>query len=276
MMSNSYTHTLFIYVALPCEAKHIVEYFKLKKQFTVQPFAVYLNKDICLTVTGLGKSAMAAAVGYTQALFCAVNPAVLVNFGVAGHQYFNLGDLFLMTKITDFESGRHYYPSSIYSLPCATAGIQTVSTPVLEYDSVALCDMEASAFYESAIRFVSSEFIFCLKVVSDNQYSIIDNVQSKQVIEWVAQHTEIFVVLSNFAIRQAELKKVGPNFVSMTQLLEKYHFTVNESNQLKAFIEKWDVLTDQKLLFIDDMTPANSKQILRWMELKVRAIDFYL
>jgi len=62
----------------------------------------------------------------------------------------------------------------------------------------------------------------------------------------------------------------------MTQLLEKYHFTVNESNQLKAFIEKWDVLTDQKLLFIDDMTPANSKQILRWMESKVRGVDYYL
>lgn len=70
-------HRIFIYAALPCEAKPLVQHFKLKKAFTVQPFAVYGNDEICLTVTGAGKSAMAAGVAYTQALFAAVENPVL-------------------------------------------------------------------------------------------------------------------------------------------------------------------------------------------------------
>jgi len=65
-MNNPNPPRIFIYAALPCEAKPLVEHFKLKKDTTIQPFAVYLNQDICLTVTGLGKSAMAAGVAYKK------------------------------------------------------------------------------------------------------------------------------------------------------------------------------------------------------------------
>ena len=55
-------HKIFIYTALPCEAKPLVEHFRLKKDVTVRPFAVYLSNDICLTVTGLGKSVQRAPI----------------------------------------------------------------------------------------------------------------------------------------------------------------------------------------------------------------------
>ena len=144
---HSNTPKLFVYAALPCEAKPVVEYFNLKKELTVQPFAVYLNKDICLTVTGVGKSAMAAGVAYTQALFPPVQPFFMLNLGVAGHKEYALGELYLMDKITDFDSQRSYYPSIFFSLPCLAGSIQTVSAPRLEYDSFQFFDMEASAFY---------------------------------------------------------------------------------------------------------------------------------
>ena len=83
---HQHKRKIFIYTALPCEAKPLVEHYNLKKDVTVQPFAVYLNHEICLTVTGLGKSAMAAGVAYTQALFAAVEYPVMLNMGIAGHK----------------------------------------------------------------------------------------------------------------------------------------------------------------------------------------------
>ncbi len=48
--------------------------------------------------------------------------------------------------------------------------------------------MEASAFYETAVRFSSSELILCLKVISDNQLSPVENIQPKQVAALIAAH----------------------------------------------------------------------------------------
>ena len=119
---------IFIYAALPCEAKPLVEHFGLKKSTSIQPFAVYVKESICLTVTGIGKSAMAAGVAYTQALFSGVEHPVLVNIGIAGHKHHALGSLFLIDKITDFDSMRSYYPPLIFTPPCPTSPIQTVSS----------------------------------------------------------------------------------------------------------------------------------------------------
>ena len=275
-MIHQYTHTVYIYVALPCEAKPLIEFFKLKKQMTVKPFAVYLNKDICLTVTGLGKSAMAAGVAYTQALFGSIKSSFLINLGVAGHHHFALGDLFLITKITDVDSQRSYYPSSIFSLPCLNASIQTVSKPVLVYDSIALCDMEASAFYETAVRFVSSEFVFCLKVISDNQLSRIEAIEAKRVSIWIAKYLSVIEELLNLAKQQSRLTILSVNGALFEQFLGRYHFTVNEREQLKGLIEKWDVLTNQQILTDIQGSSTTAKSVLQWLEAKVNQVEFFL
>ena len=275
-MNNQYSHTLYIYVALPCEAKPLIEFFKLKKQITVKPFAVYLNKDICLTVTGLGKSAMAAGVAYTQALFSSIKSSFLINLGIAGHQYFDLGDLFLITKITDVDSQRSYYPSSIFSLPCLSASIYTVSKPTLVYDSIALCDMEASAFYETAVRFVSSEFVFCLKVISDNQLSAIEAIEAKQVSIWVAKYVSVIEQLLILAKQQSRLTMLSVNGALFEQFLGRHHFTVNEREQLKGLIEKWNVLTNQQILTDTQGNSATAKSVLQWLEAKVNLVEFFL
>ena len=275
-MNNQYSHTIYIYVALSCEAKPLIEFFNLKKQMTVKQFAVYLNKDICLTVTGLGKSAMAAGVAYTQALFSSIKSSFLINLGVAGHQHFVLGDLFLITKITDVDSQRSYYPSSIFSLPCLSASIHTVSKPVLAYDSIALCDMEASAFYETAVRFVSSEFVFCLKVISDNQLSTIENIEAKQVSIWVAKYISVIEQLLSLAKQQSSLTILSVNGALFEQFLGRYHFTVNEREQLKGLIEKWDVLTNQQILTYTQGSSTTAKSVLQWLDVKTSQVEYLL
>lgn len=268
-------HKIFIYTALPCEAKPLAEYFRLKKDITIQPFAVYVNQDICLTVTGLGKSAMAAGVAYTQALFASVEHPVMVNIGIAGHSDHPLGSLFLINKIIDIDSQRNYYPSLTFTPPCSTGSIKTVSKPLPNYDESYLCDMEASAFYETAVRFTSSELTLCLKIISDNQLSPVGNIQPKQVVGLITAHLALIesllmqVVATAASITVSEPKLFKP-------LIQRYHFTANERMQLKNQLSRWDSMTGHQSLEFDNTSFNSGKDVLRWLGLKIDNTDFYL
>ncbi|HEY8097789.1 MAG TPA: hypothetical protein VIE65_17120 [Methylobacter sp.] len=266
---------IFIYAALPCEAKPLVEHFKLKKDTTIQPFAVYLNQDICLTVTGLGKSAMAAGVAYSQALFGSAEHQVLVNIGIAGHKHHAVGSLFLIDKITDVDSQKSYYPPLVFTPPCATANIQTVSRPQLVYDREHLCDMEASAFYETAVRFSTGELIHCLKVISDNESSPAENIQPKQVAVLIAAHIAGIETLLAKLSRLATLI-TAPELRLFEELTQRYHFTVSEQGQLKNQLSRWAVLTDTQVPEFNETQLHKGKDVLSWLDQQINEIEFCL
>ena len=266
---------IFIYAALPCEAKPLVEHFNLKKDTTVQPFAVYLNQGICLTVTGLGKSAMAAGVAYTQALFASVEHPVLVNIGIAGHKDHAVGRLFLIDKITDANSQKSYYPPLVFTPPCATANIQTASRPQLVYDRQHLCDMEASAFYETAVRFSTGELIHCLKVISDNELSPVENIQPKQVASLIAAHVATIETLLEELSRLAALVTV-PEPRLFEELIQRYHFTASEQGQLKSRLSRWSALTQQQIPAFDETRLHKGRDVLCWLDQQLSQIEFSL
>ncbi len=266
---------IFIYAALPCEAKPLVEHFKLKKDTTVQPFAVYLNQDIFLTVTGLGKSAMAAGVAYSQALFASVEHPVLVNIGIAGHKHHAVGSLFLIDKITDFDSQKSYYPPLVLTPPCPTACIQTVSKPQPTYNPQHLCDMEASAFYETAVRFSTGELIHCLKVISDNELSPADNIQPKQVAALIAAHVAAIETLLAELSRLATLI-TAPEPKLFKQLIQRYHFTASEQGQLKNLLSRWTALTDTQIPEFNETQLHKGKDVLVWLDHQISEIEYSL
>jgi len=272
---HQYARKIFIYTALPCEAKPLIEHFGLKKDVSVQPFAVYSSHDICLTVTGLGKSAMAAGVAYTQALFAKVEHPVIFNIGIAGHKDHPLGGLFLIDKIIDVDSQKRYYPSLIIIPPCPTGSIQTLSKPQLNYDQQHLCDMEASAFYETAVRFTSSELVLCLKVISDNQLSPVDNIQPKQVAELIATNMS---TVESLLVRLAALADIitTPEPGQFEQLILDYHFTVNERMQLKSLLSRWNIVTNHQAIEFDEIRLHSGKDVLRWLDAQINNTDFYL
>lgn len=266
---------IFIYTALPCEAKPLIEHFKLKKDTTVEPFAVYFNQDMYLTVTGIGKSAMAAGMAYTQALFAAIEHPVLLNIGIAGHKDHPLGSLFLIDKITDFDSQRNYYPPLIFTPPCLTTGIQTVSKPQPTYNQSDLFDMEASAFYETAVRFSSGELIQCLKVISDNQLSPTAYIHPKQVAALIAAHVPAIEELMKELARLTTLI-TQPEPRLFEQLVKRYHFTVNEKMQLKNQLSRWAVITGRTDLKLDESSLHRGKDVLCRLDQLINATDFYL
>ena len=266
---------IFIYAALPCEAKPVVDYFNLKKITTIRPFAVYINADICLTVTGLGKTSMAAGVAYSQALLGFVDHPVLINIGIAGHKHHELGSLFLIDKITDVDSDKRHYPSLVFTPPCRTASIQTASKPQLFYDSLALCDMEASAFYETAIRFSSGELIHCLKVVSDNELSPAENIQPKQVAALIDAHVATLEVLMNELAALAKLI-TEPELKFFGQLIQQYHFTSSEQGQLKNRLSRWEVLTQANIPEFEESQFRKGKDFLVWLDQQLDEVECIL
>jgi len=266
---------IFIYTALPCEAKPLVGHFNLKKDTTIQPFAVYFNQELCLTVTGLGKSAMAAGVAYTQALFATVEHPVLINIGIAGRKHHALGSLFLIDKITDNDSKKSYYPPLVFTPPCPTANLQTVSRPQLVYDREHLCDMEASAFYETAVRFSTGELIHCLKVISDNESSPAENIQPKQVTILIAAHVATIETLLAELNRLARLITV-PESRLFGELMQRYHFTLTEQGQLKNRLSRWAALTDAAVPEFDETCLHKSKDVLFWLDQQINKIEFRL
>lgn len=267
---------IFIYAALPCEAKPLVEHFKLKKDTTIQPFAVYLNQDICLTVTGLGKSAMAAGVAYSQALFASVEHPVLVNIGIAGHKHHAVGCLFLIDKITDVDSQKSYYPPLVFMPPCPTANIQTLSRPQPAYDRHRLCDMEASAFYETAVRFSTGELIHCLKVISDNESSPAENIQPKQVSSLITAHVSTIETVLAELSRLAALITAPEQSGLFEQLIQRYHFTASELGQLKNRLSRWAILTNDPLPELNETQLHKGKDVLCWLDQQLSQIEFSL
>jgi hypothetical protein len=264
---------VYIFTALPCEAKPLIAHFKLKKETSITPFAIYSNGAIRLTVSGLGKSAMAAAVAYTYALFPTDKLAVMLNIGVAGHKDHALGTLFAAEKITDQDSNKSYYPQLVAELPFLTQQITTVSLPQLDYNTEPLYDMEASAFYETAVRFSSSELIQSLKVISDNKNNAIEQITAVKVSGWIQEHLgAIEQCIKNLQALASECKELELNeYVKITQ---QWRFSHNEALQLKRLLSCWDVLTNGKALNLERQQGLTGKQFLFYLQQSVAELAF--
>lgn len=260
-----------MFTALPCEAKPLVAHFKLKKDQNSHPFALYHNDNMALAVSGCGKNAMAAAVAYSLAKFKHPVHPVLVNVGIAGHKTAVLGELFAAHKITDVEIDKHFYPQLVAKLPCPTLAINTVSTPETNYTGDCLYDMEASAFYEIAARFTSGELIQTFKIVSDNQESPIYQIDAPSVSAWInAKVADIAEGVKQLELLAQPLEIKDSPYYEIA--LEKWHFTVTAQLQLKALLQRWDVLTECAELDFAEVELKHSKAVLLWLEQKINGL----
>ncbi len=227
-----------------------------------------------LTVTGIGKCAMAAGVAYTQALFVQYGRApVMVNLGIAGHGQHPVGSLWLAGKITDADSGRSFYPPLVFSPPCPAAHLITFSKPQENYPELALCDMEASAFYETACRFSTGELVQCLKVVSDNEVTPVAQVQPKTVEALIqAQLPVIDEILRQLTTLARQITEdETPEF---DRLSKRFRFSVHESQQLKKLLARWRLLQPEEETDPLVAAAANGKDVLRLLTLALNKTEF--
>jgi adenosylhomocysteine nucleosidase len=266
---------VFIATALPCEAKALIDYYKLKKDTTIQAVSIFRNDDIVLTVTGIGKTAMAAGVAYTQALYSENPNPVLINIGIAGHKNHAIGSLFLADKITDNDTGRRYYPPLTFTPPCPTANLISFAKPQQAYPEAALCDMEASAFFETATRFSSGELIQCLKIVSDNESSPAQSIQAKQVTGLISAQLPVIESILN-ALSKLSGLVVKPDLSEFDHILNRYHFSATEQIQLKKLLSRWQLVKGGNNIELPSNPASSGKEFLRLLDASLNEAAFYL
>ncbi len=265
---------VFMFTALACEAKPFIEYFSLKKQTGLREFCIYRGSDHCLAVTGVGKAAMAAGVAYTLALIEKTQTPVLLNLGIAGHQNDELGKIYIAHKIIDEEREKNYYPQLVYSSPCPGKTLLTVAQAQHQYRQDCLYDMEASAFYETAIRFTSSELVQCLKVISDNRTAPCQNINPKQVSAWLDASIPTLAALIQ-QMDQLAQQTQSMETPMYQEFIQTWHFTVSEKIRLQNLLLRWQVI-NSKTPSIDKITLAKGKEVLLWLEQELESTDYFL
>lgn len=158
-------------VALPAEAKPIIQHFNLERAKNPEPFQVYQREEISLIISGPGKMAASFATAYLY-VFTGKKPnQAWLNIGIAGHSRYSIGEGVLAHQIIDRETARTWNVPLVSQSLCSSESVCTVEHPEELYADSHLYDMEASGFYESARRFSIAEFIQAYKIVSDNPNS---------------------------------------------------------------------------------------------------------
>ncbi len=155
--------------ALRCEAKPVIDFYRLKKSAEHHAFDLYRNENIACVISGIGKTAVATATTWVATLFHGQSNIAWINLGSAGADSDAVGEIFWINKVSD-GSGRHYFPVSTFKTGFESRSCLTLDAPGTDYHQDYLFDMEASAFFSTATRSSSAELVHCLKVISDNQH----------------------------------------------------------------------------------------------------------
>jgi hypothetical protein len=87
--------------------------------------------------------------------------------------------------------------------PCPTLELATLDRPDFGYRRDGLCDMEASGFCATALRFSPPGLVHCLKVISDNREQSGRGISGARVRELIGQHLELLEELTDRLTTQA-------------------------------------------------------------------------
>ncbi len=77
---------IHLVIALPSEAKPLLSHYKLKAVEDSCGFKIYQKDEMALVVSGVGKSAAAAATAYLQAMTGNEPDRAWINIGMGGHR----------------------------------------------------------------------------------------------------------------------------------------------------------------------------------------------
>ena len=170
-----------IVVAMKREAFPLISYWDLKENR--DKFYSNKKKKINLIISGIGKKKSEKATKYLGEK--TNKNSFFVNIGIAGHKDYNLGEITLVSKVTDNKTKYSWYPSLLWKTKMKKTPLITVGFPKIRYTTNHLYDMEASGFFKGAREFVGPEMVQCIKIISDNKKSSILNISSNKIENWI-------------------------------------------------------------------------------------------
>ena len=268
-------------VAFQAEANPLIRHFKLKREPNTC-FPVFSSADTTLIISGMGRNLASAATAW----LAATKPApVWVNFGIAGHRTKDPGHLLVANKITESGTGKNWYPVHIKT-PLESEQLTTFDEIQRSYHPDMLHDMEASGFFETAIRFTTAELTHSVKVVSDNEAHPVESIDKPGVEEVITANVTEIVRFSDHLCQLAqEIQPIVP-VALIDSYQERWKFTITQHHQLQRLLQR-------RLALGIDSTGAsgsnslppelhtkvsmhNSKSVLRWLQNDTNAkAEFY-
>lgn len=162
--------------ALYAEAKPLLAEYNLKKQPSETQYQLFEGDNVRVLITGTGMIAATATAARHFAKYPPLSGQdIVVNLGVAGFSNpepssCHIGDLFLVSKITEQITGRTFYPDLLYRHSFRLLPLLTVPTVCTGFSTVVedfLIDMESSALYQALLPHFSPDRMFFFKVISD-------------------------------------------------------------------------------------------------------------
>jgi nucleoside phosphorylase len=249
-------------VALNSEAKPLVDFYRLKK--TEQgPFSHYVSRDssveIELVVVGIGALSMAAGVAWLAGKTPLRN-RVWLNLGIAGHADMPIGQIALVHGCSDSVQSRAHYPPQVAKWAQPTAGCLSFNAPCTDYPGNALVDMEAHAFFTTAIKFSSSEVVQSLKVVSDNRDSNIEDLNATKISELISPHIETIIAYATslHALAKQNLVLSEKSEFPQTEWLDSLRATHSQRLQVLELMRKALVLDALHESVVNKLSASNN------------------
>ena len=247
--------------ALHCEAKPVIDFYRLKKSHADNAYDLYRNQDMVCIVSGPGKLASAAATAWIAAQQQAAGSLAWINLGIAGAAEYDIGSAFLLNQVIDADSAQRFYPVMPEKtiLPGKTG--LCLSQPSTEYHDDYLFDMESSGFMQSALRFSSAELIRCLKVVGDNRHEQTGR-NRQRVSDLIQQHIEIIDAQARALDelnRQLLELEIAPD--TWEQIMGLAHFSQTEQSRLRillSYLLNRSIRGNELLAHLDDHSSAGA------------------
>lgn len=269
---------IHFFCALPCEAEPLIQYFKLTELKEYSLFRLFQSedKDISLTITGIGKSNASAAVAYHHGCLTTSPADIWLNIGIAGHASLPVGEACIINKITDLQHSTNWYPQVLFNANCTSIPLVTLDTPSTDYQET-LIDMEAAGFYSMALRLGTAELIHCLKIVSDNQDNPATGINADNVKKLIASHKPtIEHVINELTPLADELNAITAEPKSYKTLIGRHHFTKSEQVQLSRLLKQWHARMPEKdiLQIINDLTTG--KAVIQKIQAELKEANFCL
>ncbi|MGJ4732457.1 phosphorylase [Leptospira levettii] len=176
-----------LFFAVLSEAKPWIQKTNAKPVHHSGKFRIYKKDSMYIIISGIGKMAMALAVSeFAHLLPKEERDHMKVwNLGIVGSNQLNwkVGDFFWIHKVTDYSTGKDYYPErmtkSVFGME---TNLTTFDRPIAkiktdnqfqvlnekDLESVSLVDMEGVGFFEAASLYFPLENISIGKVISDH------------------------------------------------------------------------------------------------------------
>lgn len=246
---------IYIITAMGCEAKPLIDFFKLKKDNTIKKFQVFKNENITLMISGVGPIKSAIATTHLFSNFAPLEKDIIINLGVCGakNRDFTLNEMVICNKIRNSITKRNFYPDMFFLHPFKEVSLETFGEPIFSDFNIEsdIVDMEGASFFEAASLFFENHQIFTIKIVSDflnkvNEIDIHNMIFSNlpQFEKWILN------LHSNFPVDEDIFTKEEVDKIIL--LSEKLKLTESMKHRLIELLKFRKLQNNEFLSIIDD------------------------